>query len=438
MAPAAAAEPQRGGDAATLLGGHGVASFLRRFWQKEALLVRGALPGFAGIHSAAELKALAQRDDVESRLVVRDGARWSFEQGPFRAALLRALPPRDWTLLVQGLNLHSAPADQLLRRFAFIPYARLDDLMVSLAAPGGGVGPHFDSYDVFLLQGFGRRRWRYGRQDDLAIKARLPVRILRRFTPSFDEVLAPGDMLYLPPQYAHDGVAVDTCTTYSIGFRAAPINDLACAFVDFLRDELALPGRYADPDLAPTREPARIGAPMVDRCARELDRFAQQFSMARRREGLPFGGTRIGINAGVAIVGNFGGGLRFDYTAHGDAVNTAARLETANKILGTRICVSEAVASRCPGFVGRPAGTLLLKGKTEPIRVFEPLPEEAAGSPALHRWQTAFHLLETEDPAAEAAFAAIVEATPDDRLAHLHLGRLRRGESGVLVTLSEK
>ncbi len=169
---------------------------------------------------------------------------------------------------MQGLNLHSAPADLLLRRFTFIPYARLDDLMVSLAAPGGGVGPHFDSYDVFLLQGFGRRRWRYGKQDELAIKPGLPVRILRRFTPSFDEVLVPGDMLYLPPQYAHDGVAVDPCTTYSIGFRAAPINDLACAFVDFLRDELALPGRYADPDLKPTREPARIGAPMVDRCAR--------------------------------------------------------------------------------------------------------------------------------------------------------------------------
>ena len=272
--PAPAAGTRRGSDPAKLLGGHGVASFLRRFWQKEALLVRGALPGFAGIHSAAELKALAQRDDVESRLVVRDGARWSFEQGPFRAALLRALPPRDWTLLVQGLNLHSAPADLLLRRFTFIPYARLDDLMVSLAAPGGGVGPHFDSYDVFLLQGFGRRRWRYGKQDELAIKPGLPVRILRRFTPSFDEVLVPGDMLYLPPQYAHDGVAVDACTTYSIGFRAAPINDLACAFVDFLRDELALPGRYADPDLKPTREPARIGAPMVDRCARELDRIA--------------------------------------------------------------------------------------------------------------------------------------------------------------------
>ena len=142
--------------------------------------------------------------------------------------------------------------------------------MVSYAAPGGGVGPHFDSYDVFLLQGFGRRRWRYGPQDDLELKPGLPVKILRRFAPAHDDVLVPGDMLYLPPHFAHDGVAVDTCTTYSIGFRAPSTNELAGAFLDFLRDEVDLDGRYADPDLAPTREPARIGAAMLARCAREL------------------------------------------------------------------------------------------------------------------------------------------------------------------------
>jgi 50S ribosomal protein L16 3-hydroxylase len=142
--------------------------------------------------------------------------------------------------------------------------------MVSLAAPGGGVGPHFDSYDVFLLQGFGRRRWRYGRQDDLALKPRLPVKILRRFTPQHDAVLAPGDMLYLPPQYAHDGVAVDTCTTYSIGFRAPSATELGAAFLDFLRDELALPARYADPELTAPAEPARIDARMTAQCARRL------------------------------------------------------------------------------------------------------------------------------------------------------------------------
>jgi 50S ribosomal protein L16 3-hydroxylase len=272
--PAAAVRPSRGRDPrCALLGGRSARAFLRGFWHKEALLVRAARPGVAGLFTAAELKALALRDDVESRLVVRDGAHWSFVQGPFRRSDFRRLPARDWTLLVQGVNLHSAPADALLREFAFLPYARLDDLMVSYAAPGGGVGPHFDSYDVFLLQGFGRRRWRYGPQRDLALRPGLPVKILRRFKPACDEILAPGDMLYLPPQFAHDGVAVDACTTYSIGFRAASIDELAAAFLDFLRDRIDLPGRYADPDLAPTREPARVGARMRDACARELARL---------------------------------------------------------------------------------------------------------------------------------------------------------------------
>src|SRR5512143_3674473 len=253
-----------------LLGGHSPAAFLRRFWQKDALLVRNAVPGFAGMLPARELAALALRDDVESRLVVRDGARWSLAHGPFRRTDLRSLPARDWTLLVQGVNLHHAGADALLRRFAFVPLARLDDLMVSLAAPGGGVGPHFDSYDVFLLQGSGRRRWRYGRQRDLALKRGLPLKILRRFAPDHDCVLDPGDMLYLPPAYAHDGVAVDLCTTYSIGFRAPDANELGTAFLDFLRDRLQLAGRYADANLAPTREPARIPVRMQRRCAQML------------------------------------------------------------------------------------------------------------------------------------------------------------------------
>ncbi len=257
-------------ETAPLLGGHSPAAFLHRFWQKDALLVRNAVPGFAGVMSARELASLALRDDVESRLVVRHGARWSLAHGPFRRTDLRSLPARNWTLLVQGVNLHHAGADALLRRFAFVPFARLDDLMVSLAAPGGGVGPHFDSYDVFLLQGSGRRRWRYGRQRDLALRPGLPLKILRRFTPRRDAVLGPGDMLYLPPSFAHDGVAVDTCTTCSIGFRAPAANELAVAFLDWLRDRLDLAGRYADPDLRPTREPARIGAAMQRRCAELL------------------------------------------------------------------------------------------------------------------------------------------------------------------------
>ena len=270
----ASTAPRRTNAPAVPLGGLAAAAFLRRHWHKEPLLVRDAMAGFTGPFGTPELFALARRDDVESRLVVRDGAHWSLAHGPFRNADLRSLPARNWTLLVQGVNLVAPAGDALLRQFSFLPFARLDDLMVSYAAPGGGVGPHFDSYDVFLLQGFGRRRWRFGRQDDHVLKPRLPLKILQRFTPSHDEVLAPGDMLYLPPQYAHDGVAIDACTTYSIGFRAAGATELAAAFLDFLRDELDLPGRYADPDLAPVRAPAEIGPAMRRRCGQLLQGIA--------------------------------------------------------------------------------------------------------------------------------------------------------------------
>jgi len=250
-----------------LLGGIGASRFLRVHWQRRPLLVRQAIPRFEGPLSADALFALAARDDVESRLVLRERGRWSLAHGPFRKSERHALPARNWTLLVQGVNLHVAAADALLRRFDFLPYARLDDLMVSYAAPGGGVGPHFDSYDVFLLQGFGRRLWRTSRQRELALRPRLPLRILARFRPQRSWLLAPGDMLYLPPRVAHDGIAVDACTTYSIGFRAPAAQELAIAFLDWLRDRLELEGGYADRDLAPTTEPARIGEAMRAKAA---------------------------------------------------------------------------------------------------------------------------------------------------------------------------
>jgi 50S ribosomal protein L16 3-hydroxylase len=253
-----------------MLGGVSPAAFLARCWHKRALLVREALPGFSGFLDWKAMLALASRDDVESRLIVRDGRRWSLAHGPFRRTDFKSLPARNWTLLAQGVNLVVPDGDALLRRFSFVPFARLDDLMVSYAAPGGGVGPHFDSYDVFLLQGFGRRRWRYGRQDAPELRPGLPLKILRRFVPEHDAVLAAGDLLYLPPRYAHDGVALDACTTYSIGFRAASATELATAFLDFLRDRVDLAGRYADPDLVPACEPARIARAMQQRYAHML------------------------------------------------------------------------------------------------------------------------------------------------------------------------
>jgi 50S ribosomal protein L16 3-hydroxylase len=246
-----------------LLGDMKAQEFLRLHWQKKHRLIKAAIPGFQNLLQPRELLRLAERDDVESRLVVKSGRDWTLKHGPFRRGDFRGLPPRGWTLLVQGLNLVLPAAEMLLRRFDFLPYARLDDLMVSYAVPGGGVGPHFDSYDVFLLQGMGRRRWRVGTQQDLALRDGLPVKILRRFRPEHEWTLQGGDMLYLPPRYAHDGIAVDECTTYSIGFRASSAEELAVAWLDHLRDTVRGDDRYADPGLQPTTSPARLSPELI-------------------------------------------------------------------------------------------------------------------------------------------------------------------------------
>jgi 50S ribosomal protein L16 3-hydroxylase len=267
---------------AALLGGATRGRFLQRYWQRRPLLIRRAIAGFRGLLSTRELFALAARDDVESRLVLRERGRWSLAHGPFRRGDFRALPKRNWTLLVQGANLHLATADALLRRFAFIPYSRLDDLLISHAVPGGGVGPHFDSYDVFLLQGKGRRRWRIGQPADRAFQPNLPLRILERFRPQADCVLDPGDMLYLPPEVAHDGVAIDTCSTYSIGFRAPSAQEIATSFLDWMRDRVVLDGQYGDAGRTPARHPARIERNLQAYAAATLRRLAWDEHTAAR------------------------------------------------------------------------------------------------------------------------------------------------------------
>lgn len=254
----------------TLLGGLSPREFLARHWQRSPLLVRGALPRFADPVRLRELLALARRSDVEARLVTRSGSRWTLEHGPFARGRLAALPARDWTLLVQGLD-HVVPAaKRLLARFAFVPWARLDDVMVSYAATRGGVGPHVDSYDVFLLQGMGRRRWRISRQRGLPADPRAPIKVLRGFRAEREWVLEPGDMLYLPPGVVHDGVALEPCMTYSIGFRAPAASELAREFLAWLQERVDLPGRYRDPGIAPTAHPGRIPEDMVDRVASTL------------------------------------------------------------------------------------------------------------------------------------------------------------------------
>lgn len=247
-----------------LLGGLSSSRFLREVWHKRPLLIRNAVPGFGGLLSPAEMQQLACRDDVESRLIRGSGTDWQLDHGPFRKSDFKRLPRAEWTLLVQSLNHFLPAADALLARFDFIPHARLDDLMVSYAAPGGSVGPHFDSYDVFLLQGMGHRRWQISTQTDLALLDDAPLKILRHFEVEDEWVLGPGDMLYLPPHVAHFGVAEDACMTYSIGFRAPTAEELAQGFLMHLQDTLALEGRYADPDLRRQAHPGEIGRAMID------------------------------------------------------------------------------------------------------------------------------------------------------------------------------
>jgi 50S ribosomal protein L16 3-hydroxylase len=255
----------------TLLGEMTPDHFLREYWQKKPLLVKQAIPGFNPVLSREELFHMAGRDDVESRLITRVRQRWQLQQGPISD--LPSPSQKKWSLLVQGVNLHSAAADALLRQFRFIPDARLDDLMISYASDEGGVGPHFDSYDVFLLQAQGTRRWSISAQTDLALIEGAPLKLLREFKAEQVFDLEPGDMLYLPPDYAHDGIARGECMTYSIGFRAPSYQELAEGLLQAMADTVEVDGRYSDPELSPAKRPAEIDSAMLAKIERELARI---------------------------------------------------------------------------------------------------------------------------------------------------------------------
>ncbi|GLS04908.1 hypothetical protein GCM10007860_20560 [Chitiniphilus shinanonensis] len=246
-----------------LLGGLTPTRFLAEYWQKQPLLIRGAVTDFPELMDLPRLTELAQRDDVESRLIECRNGRWHLEHGPFEARRFKRLPDSDWTLLVQNVNQLVPHIADLLYRFDFLPFYRLDDLMISYAPPGGSVGPHYDSYDVFLLQVGGRKRWQISSDDAGNFVEDAPIRVLKDFNPEQEWVLEHGDMLYLPPKYAHHGVALDPGMTYSIGFRAPKAQEIAGKFLDFLQDELALDGMYADPGRTPCTEPGRIDAGFV-------------------------------------------------------------------------------------------------------------------------------------------------------------------------------
>ena len=244
-----------------LLAGLSPDQFMRRHWQKKPLLVRQAWPGVQPPIDRAALFDLAGQEGVESRLLTRFDDRWRLRHGPFARRAMPPLSKPNWTLLVQGLDLHWQAAHEMLMQFRFVPDARLDDLMVSYATDGGGVGPHLDSYDVFLLQVHGKRRWRIGPVANAELVDGLPVKILRNFEPTEEWVLEPGDMLYLPPLWGHDGIAEGECMTCSMGFKAPSADELACELLSRLAEDLELPNGerlYRDPGAPATAEPARV------------------------------------------------------------------------------------------------------------------------------------------------------------------------------------
>jgi 50S ribosomal protein L16 3-hydroxylase len=244
----------------TMLGGLTPRTFMRRHWQRCPLVARNALPAGRPVLSRTQLFALAARDDVESRLVEyapRTG--WSLRHGPFKRSSLPQLRAPRWTLLVQGVDLHDDAAHRLLRSFRFVPDARLDDLMISWASEGGGVGAHVDSYDVFLIQASGRRRWRVAPPGDFGFDPDAPLKILRRFRPTATHVLEPGDLLYLPPGWAHEGIALGGgCMTYSIGLRAPARDHLASELAQRLAETFVDPRLYEDKFQRPSATPAEI------------------------------------------------------------------------------------------------------------------------------------------------------------------------------------
>jgi len=252
------------------LGGLSPQAFLRDYWQRRPLLVRGALPAHRGVIATRALFALAARDDVESRLIEGRRGRWRVTPGPITAARLARAGARGWTLLVNGVDHHAAAAEHLLRRFAFLSEARLDDVMVSYAAPGGGVGPHFDSYDVFLIQGAGSRIWRLSSKKAFECEPQAPLRLIRDFVPDEEYLLEPGDLLYLPPGWGHDGVALDPCLTASIGFRAPRAAELSAAFLDYLHERGFRDAEYGDRGRRPSARPARIDAALLGFAAARL------------------------------------------------------------------------------------------------------------------------------------------------------------------------
>lgn len=224
-------------------------SFLSRYWQKQPCVIKGGLSEFMDLVDEHQLAGLAMEEEIDSRIISRDGERWQVKHGPFED--FEQVCQNKWTLLVQSVDHYLPQVSELLEQFDFIPQWRLDDIMISFSVAGAGVGPHLDQYDVFIIQGKGRRHWQVadkGQHQEI-----IPCQDLKQiadFTaPIIDEVLEPGDIIYIPPGYPHNGVALEECLNYSVGFRAPDQATLLSSFSDYLLDHDLADDRYGDPDL---------------------------------------------------------------------------------------------------------------------------------------------------------------------------------------------
>lgn len=284
-----------------LLGGISPEQFMKEYWQRKPLLIRQAIKNFKLPISIANLKKLATQDNVESRFVTRYNDDWKLKKGPI--ARTPSMKQNDWTLLVQSVDLHDDAVSALAQQFRFVPDARFDDVMISLASKGGGVGPHFDTYDVFLLQGHGQRRWRISQQKDQTLIPGLPCRILQNFEVENDWILEPGDMLYLPPQCAHDGIAEsENCVTISFGFRTLSFANMVRGLFEAAADQVsinsglgsgvysepaikkgfAVKGYYHDKGAKAITQPAQLPEHMVEQALKAAEKIKFNDELAAR------------------------------------------------------------------------------------------------------------------------------------------------------------
>ena len=238
--------------------------FLTHYWQRKPLLVRNAWPNFISPVTADELAGLSLEDEVESRLI--SGPDWQVESGPFDEKRFSELAPSDWTLLVQAVDLWLPDVAQIMDQFNFLPRWRMDDIMISYAVDGGGVGPHYDEYDVFLLQGAGQRRWEVGESCDehTPLRSHSQLKIIKDFNASQEWLLNPGDMLYVPPRWSHHGIAVGDCMTYSVGFRSPSASDMLDDLATEVLSRGTMQQALRDPPLLPCNDSLHIPKSYVE------------------------------------------------------------------------------------------------------------------------------------------------------------------------------